>query len=62
MTKRTLRRKGYTVKRASVGWWVDGASRYLVAGYIPSEKQAIEEARKALARAEASGGRPVWRL
>lgn len=60
MTKRTLQRKGYTVKHAAVGWWVDGVCGYLVAGYFPSEAQAVKEAGKAIATAKASGERPVW--
>lgn len=60
MTKRTLQRHGYTVKHSQVGWWVDGAGGYLVAGYFPNEAQAIEEAGKAIAEAKAMGARPSW--
>lgn len=62
MTKRTLQRHGYSVKHTSVGWWVDGACGYLVAGYFPTEGQAVEEAGKAIAQAKAEGRNPSWML
>lgn len=60
MTKRTLQRKGYTIKHAAVGWWVDGVCGYMVSGYHPTEALAIEAAGKAIAEAKKSGGTPCW--
>lgn len=61
MTKQTLLRRGYAIKHSEkVGWWVDGAYGYLVAGYYPSEALAVGMATKAIAAAKASGSRPCW--
>lgn len=60
MTKRTLQRHGYTIKHSAVGWWVDGACGYMVAGYYPTEALAVTEAGKAIATAKSTGDRPVW--
>lgn len=61
MTKRSLRRKGYTIKHtAAVGWWVDGVCGYMVSGYHPTEALAIEAAGNAIVEAKASGRNPCW--
>lgn len=60
MTKRTLQRKGCTIKHTSVGWWVDGACGYMVSGYHPTEGEAIAAAGAAIREAKARGERPVW--
>ena len=63
MTKGTLQRHGYTIKHTTaVGWWIDGAYGYLVAGYYSSEGQAVTEASKAIAAAKACGRHPCWML
>lgn len=60
MTKRTLLRKGYTIKHTSVGWWVDGACGYLVSGYHPTEDLAVAAASTAISDAMSSASRPCW--
>ena len=60
MSKRTLQRKGYTIKHTSAGWWVDGACGYMVSSYHPTEEEAIAAAVAAIKEAVASGDRPVW--
>jgi hypothetical protein len=60
MTKRTLLRHGYEIKRTAVGWWVDGFCGYLVAGCFETEARAVAEASEAIAAAKSTGRRPVW--
>ncbi|MCZ8254694.1 MAG: hypothetical protein O9327_03280 [Polaromonas sp.] len=61
MTKRTLQRLGYSIKHtAAVGWWVDGAFGYLVAGYWPSEAEAVTHAAVAITTARQAGAQPAW--
>nr|WP_234288220.1 hypothetical protein [Pseudomonas fluorescens] len=57
---RTLQRKGYTVKSSAAGYWVDGRCGYLVAGYYPSQAEAVIEASTLIVKATQNGARPVW--
>lgn len=59
-TKLRLERMGYVIKRTEVGYWVDGAYGYLVAGYYRTEAEAISCAANAIQQARASDRRPVW--
>ncbi len=58
----TLRRRGYAVKASTVGHWVDGRFGYLVAGYYPSQKEAVTEAGRRIVEAERTGTTPAWLL
>lgn len=60
MTKRALRQRGYTIKHTNIGWWVDGACGYMVSGYHPTERLAIEAASRAISQAKAAGMQPCW--
>lgn len=61
MTKRTLKRRGYTIKHTeAVGWWVDGACGNMVSSYWPTEEQAVTAAGQRIRAALAAGERPVW--
>lgn len=61
MTKRTLRRLGYSIKNTSaVGWWVDGLCGYMVSGYYATAAQAVAAAGQRIKDARATGARPIW--
>lgn len=59
-TKRRLERMGYVIKHSEVGYWVDGAYGYLVAGYYRTQTEAISCAANAIQQASGSDSRPVW--
>lgn len=61
MTRRTLKRRGYTIKHSIVGWWVDGFCGYKVGdGYANSEAQAVLDAGNAIAAAKVADRKPIW--
>lgn len=61
MTKRSLQRMGYSIKRTpAVGWWVDGACGYLVSAYWPSEADAVIHAAVAITTARQASAEPAW--
>ena len=59
---RFLKRHGYELKSSAIGWWVDGACGYLVAGYYQSGHQAARKAVAAINKAATDNEYPSWRF
>lgn len=51
---------GYTLKHTDIGYWVDGAYGYLVAGYFDTKEEAIEKAIERINEAKIEGRNPIW--
>lgn len=60
MHVRTLQRKGYCLKHTDIGWWVDGAFGYLVAGYFASKNEAVVAASRNIRAAAHTASKPAW--
>lgn len=62
LQRQRLEAAGYTLKHTpAVGWWVDGACGYPVAGYFDREEEAVVAATSEILEAEGTGEYPSWR-
>lgn len=62
MSKRELLKLGYEIKHSPVGFWVDGAQGYCVAGYFDTEREAVEAAGREIERVSKLkwNQKPAW--